>query len=169
LVDLASQSSPEQLEAAANEADKLGLVDPEAVRRFVDRRPGLEGIPALRSILDRRTFRLTDSQLERRFLRLIDQAGLPRPMTQHRVNGFRVDFFWPELCLVVETDGLRYHRTANQQSGDKVRDQAHVAAGLVALRFTHAQVAFDAGRVVSVLRRVAERQRLHLLGGQSES
>jgi very-short-patch-repair endonuclease len=27
------------------------------------------------------------------------------------VNGFKVDFFWPELGLVVETDGWRYHRT----------------------------------------------------------
>ena len=34
------------------------------------------------------------------------------PLTSQRLNGFRVDFFWPELGLVVETDGLRYHRTA---------------------------------------------------------
>jgi very-short-patch-repair endonuclease len=150
-----------------NEADKLGLVDPEALRRFVAQRPGLDGVAALRSVLDRRTFRLTDSELERRFLRLVDRAGLPRPLTQQRVNGFRVDFYWPELGLVVETDGLRHHRTPNQQSKDKARDQAHAAAGLIALRFTHAQIVFETGRVVSVLQRVGERRRLHLLGAHS--
>ena len=126
------------------------------------------GFEVLRSVLDRRTFRLTDSELERRFLRVVQRAGLPRPLTQKRVNGFKVDFYWPELRLVVETDGLRYHRTPNQQAKDKLRDQVHAAAGLVPLRFTHAQVMFDSGRVVSVLRRVAERQRLQLLGAHSE-
>ncbi len=97
-------------------------------------------------------------------MRLVVGAGLPRPMTQQNVNGFRVDFFWPELRLVVETDGLRYHRTATQQSRDWVRDQRHVAAGLVALRFTHFQVTFETSQVIDTLRRVAERQRLALLG-----
>ena len=124
----------------------------------------MEGVAALRAVLDCRTFRLTDSELERRFLRLVVGAGLPRLLTQQNVNGFRVDFFWPELGLVVETDGLRYHRTATQQSRDRTRDQRHVAAGLVALRFTHFQVTFEARRVVDTLRRVAERQRLALLG-----
>ncbi len=47
------------------------------------------------------------------------------PLTGRRVNGFKVDFWWPELRLVVETDGLRYHRTAAQQTRDRLRDQAH--------------------------------------------
>jgi very-short-patch-repair endonuclease len=80
------------------------------------------------------------------------------------VNGFRVDFYWPELRLVVETDGLRYHRTASQQARDRLRDQAHATAGLVVLRFTHRQVTFEADRVAAVLHAVAERQRLALLG-----
>jgi very-short-patch-repair endonuclease len=71
------------------------------------------------------------------------------------VNGFRVDFFWPELGLVVETDGLRYHRTPAQQARDRIRDQAHAAAGLVPLRFTYAQVAFEAAHVKRVLAAVA--------------
>jgi very-short-patch-repair endonuclease len=97
----------------------------------------------LRALLDRRTFRLTDSELESRFLRIVDSAGFPRPLTRQRLNGFRVDFFWPDLALVVETDGLRYHRTPAQQGRDKVRDQAHAAAGLFPLRFTHEQVRYE--------------------------
>ncbi len=144
----------------------LGLVDPEALRHFVDERPGLDGAPALRRVIDRRTFSLTDSELERRFLRLVLRAGLPTPLTQPHLNGFRVDFYWPELRLVVEADGLRYHRTPSQQVKDRLRDQAHTEAGLVPLRFTHFQISFEASRVVAVLRSVGQRQRLLLLGAQ---
>jgi very-short-patch-repair endonuclease len=54
----------------------------------------------------------------------------------------------------VETDGLRYHRTAAQQAKDRLRDQALVAAGLTVLRFTHAQVVFEPSRTVETLRAV---------------
>jgi very-short-patch-repair endonuclease len=106
----------------------------------------------LREILDRVEFVLTDSALERRFLPLARSAGLPKPSTQQWVNGFRVDFYWPDLGLVVETDGLRYHRTASQQTKDRVRDQAHIAAGLTPLRFTHWQVRYDPQHVERTLR-----------------
>jgi very-short-patch-repair endonuclease len=76
-------------------------------------------------------------------------------MTQARVNGFDVDFFFAGLGLVVETDGGRFHRTPAQQTRDRLRDQAHLAAGLTPLRFTHAQVRYEPTRVVDVLRCVA--------------
>jgi very-short-patch-repair endonuclease len=62
-----------------------------------------------------------------------------------------------DLGLVVETDGLRYHRTPSQQSKDLRRDQDHAAAGQERLRFSHWQVTFEAGRVVEVLEAVAAR------------
>jgi very-short-patch-repair endonuclease len=68
------------------------------------------------------------------------------------VNGFRVDFFWPELGLISETDGWRYHRTPVQQARDRRRDQTHTAAGLTPLRYTHAQVRHEPGYVEGVLR-----------------
>jgi very-short-patch-repair endonuclease len=153
-----------QLEVAVNEADKLGLIDPETLRASVEDHSGVDGVAALRTVLDRRTFTLTDSELERRFIRLVDRAGIPRPLTQQHVNGFRVDFYWPELDLIVETDGLRYHRTASQQSKDRTRDQSHAAAGLVAIRFSHAQIRHDAARVADTLRSIAERCRLRIVG-----
>jgi very-short-patch-repair endonuclease len=157
LVDFASQVRRAALERAVNEADMLDLVDPETLRGSLDRFRGQRGVGRLRDLLDRRTFRLTDSELERRFLRLAAAAGLPTPETQSRLNGYRVDFHWPKLGLVVETDGLRYHRTAAQQARDHVRDQAHTAAGLTPLRFTHAQVRFDPEHVRATLTAVAGR------------
>jgi Protein of unknown function (DUF559). len=167
LVDLASTLRASGLEAAVNEADQLRLIDPERLRQFADERAGLDGVPILRRILDRRTFTLTESELERRFLRLVRRAGLPAPLTQQKLNGFRVDFYWPELGLVVEADSLRYHRTPSEQARDRERDQAHTEAGLTPLRFTHAQITFDASHVGDVLHSVAERQRLLLLGARS--
>jgi hypothetical protein len=157
LVDLATCLRRDQLEAAINEADKRDLVDPEALREALDRLTHRPGAPALRATLDRRTFSLTDSELERRFLPLTRKAGLPPPMTGCYVNGFKVDFYWSRLGLVVETDGLRYHRTPAQQTRDRLRDQAHTAAGLTQLRFTRAQVAFEPEHVQATLSAVARR------------
>lgn len=157
LVDLAPRLPPNQLEAALNEADEHDLIDPERLRSALDAMAGVTGVAVLRELLDRRTLTLTDTELERRFLPIARRAGLPPPQTQRRVNEFRVDFFWPELGLVVETDGLRYHRTPAQQARDRERDQAHTAAGLTPLRFTHEQVAFDAAHVESTLVAVVRR------------
>jgi very-short-patch-repair endonuclease len=145
------------LEAAVNEADKLDLTDPERLRAALDGYAGCRGVGQLREVLDRRTFALTDSELERRFLPIARSAGLPLPRTGQRLNGFKVDFFWPDLGLVVETDGLRYHRTPAQQTRDRLRDQAHTAAGLTPLRFTHAQVRYEPRQVRSTLAAVARR------------
>jgi very-short-patch-repair endonuclease len=159
LIDIAPTLSRDQLEAAVNAADKRGLTDPDRLRRSLDDVVHRPGAAVLRRTLDRRTFTLTDSQLERRFLRLARGAGLPPPKTQQWVNGFKVDFYWPDLALVVETDGLTYHRTPAQQAKDLVRDQAHTAAGLTALRFSHAQVSREPDQVRSTLRAVARRHR----------
>jgi very-short-patch-repair endonuclease len=157
LLDLAARLPERELEALVNEADKLDLVDPEELREALELRVGHRGVAFLRRLLRRDTFALTDSELERRFLPIVRRAGLPPPLTQQRLNGFRVDFFWPDLALVVETDGLRYHRTPAQQARDRRRDQAHAAAGLTPLRFTHHQVAHEARSVETTLRAVVRR------------
>lgn len=157
LVDLATRLSAEQLEAAVNEADRLDEIDPERLRQALEQLKGRKGAKALARLLDRRSFRLTESQLERRFLAIVRKAGLPLPQTQQRVNGLRVDFWWPDHRLVVETDGLRYHRTPAQQARDRRRDQAHIAARLTPLRFTHAQVAHEPAEVERLLRAAVRR------------
>lgn len=116
--------------------------------------PGVHGVKKLRTLIDRCTFALTDSVLESRFKRVARAAGLPEPLTQQWVNGYRVDFYWPDLGLVVETDGWRYHRTAARQNQDRRRDHAHTLAGLTQVRFTHAQVRWQPAYVAAVLRRV---------------
>ena len=157
LVDLATELSRDALEAAISEADKRDLIDPESLRGALDDFPPRPGVAILRETLDRRTFRVTDSKLERLFLPIARRAGLPSPQTRKYANGFRVDFFWPELGLIVETDGLRYHRTPAQQANDRLRDQRHLAEGLIPLRFTHGQIRYEPEHVEATLRAVVAR------------
>ncbi len=154
LVDISPGLSVAALERAINDADKDDLIDPENLRAVVERMPRRPGKGKLLRLLDLLTFLLTDSELERRFVPIARRAGLPTPITGAQVNGFKVDFFWPDLGLVVETDGLRYHRTPAAQARDRRRDQAHAAAGLTPLRFTHAQVRYEPERVEQTLRAV---------------
>ncbi len=144
LIDIAARLTPRALEAAINEGDKRDLFTPASLRTHLESARPRRGVAPLRKLLDRHTFLLTDSELERRFIPIVRRLGLPSPVTRERVNGFRVDFYWPDLGLVVETDGLRYHRTPAQQARDRLRDQAHTAAGLTPLRFTHAQIRYEA-------------------------
>jgi very-short-patch-repair endonuclease len=160
LVDLAATLRPRSVERAVNEADRLDLIDPPALRVALEAHRCEPGVKPLRAMLDRRSFRLTRSELERLFLPMTAEVGLPLPLTKQWVNGFEVDFFWPDLALVIETDGLRHHRTPAQQTRDRLRDQAHTAAGMIQLRFTHEQVRYEPDHVRAVL---AATVRLHKL------
>ena len=150
-------SHAETIEKLVNEADLLNLVDPETLRDALGDYRGQRGVGRLRTVLDPRSFRRTRSGLERRFLRLVKRAGLPIPLTREWVSGFETDFFWPDLGLVVETDGFKYHRTAARQARDRRRDQAHTKAGLTHLRFTEDQIDFEVPYVLETLRTVAGR------------
>lgn len=155
LVDLASCVAEWRVERAINEADRLDLVDPETLRATVPTLPPRPGMARLRRLLGFEA--LTDTGLERKFLGLVRAAGLPGPETQAWVNGYRVDFYWPDLGLIVETDGWRYHRTPGQQARDYRRDHAHTRDGLTTLRVAESQVRHEPQRVKATLSAVATR------------
>jgi len=157
VTDLAAELRRGPLESAINQADILGLTTTPKLRAAVDAMPIRPGRRNLRETIDRRTFRFTRSALERAFIPLAMGAGLSRPDTACMVCGWEVDFYWPAIGLVVETDSLTYHRTAQAQDKDRRRDQAHIAAGLTPLRFTHSQIRYEPGYVRAMLATVARR------------
>lgn len=152
-LDLTTVAGPKTIERAINEADKLDVIDADSLRKALDDRAGEPGVRPLRVILDEHTFRLSDDELERLFRPLAAAAGLPVPLTKAMLDEFEVDFFWPELGLVVETDGWRYHRTPSAQTRDALRFQRHVASGLTPLRFSHYQVRYEPRHVIDILTR----------------
>ena len=167
-LDLATVTGPKTLERAINEADKLDVIDADSLRKALDDHPGQPGIRLLRHVLDEHTFRLSDDELERLFRPLAASAGLPTPLTKHMVNKFEVDFFWPDLGLIVETDGWRYHRTPSAQTRDALRSQVHVASGLTPLRFSHYQVKYVPRHVIDILGKTVANLRGHPAPSQSK-
>lgn len=159
ITDLAATMPRGPLEGVINEASIRRILTPAQLRAALDEMPRRAGRRRLRLILDRRTFRFTRSQLERVFIPIALSVGLPRPLTCVVVNGWEVDFYWPDLNFVVETDGLTFHRTPAQQAKDALRDQAHAAANTERLRFTHSQIRYEPAYVTAVLGKVARRLR----------
>ena len=94
----------------------------------------------------------TRSKLERDFLFLIEGAGLPRPLVNVRVCGFRVDCFWPQHKVAVELDGAQGHSTERQVSRDHGRDLTLRAAGIIVRRYGSAQVWGEGPMVLADLR-----------------
>ena len=155
----AHERGTRRLERLISEADKYNLIDLERLRAALEERRGEPGVRPLRALLDRDSFRLSDSDLEILFGRIAKAAGLPVPETKQKLNGYMVDFYFPELGLVVETDSLRYHRLALTQARDLRRDQTHTATGLTALRFSHYEITYERSMVIAILRDTVRNRR----------
>jgi hypothetical protein len=102
------------------------------------------------------------SWLEREFLRLIGEAGLPRPETQVVLarsgrSLVRVDARFPGSPVVAEVLGYRWHRTPAQMSRDADRLNALVAQGLDPYQFTYEHVTSRPMVVVTTLREALDR------------
>ena len=98
----------------------------------------------------------TESELEARFVRLLDASGLPTPAMQVSLPGVtsergRVDAFYAEQGVIVELDGRRFHARVEAFERDRRRDQQAIRGGFRPLRFTHRQVSREAKEVVAVL------------------
>jgi predicted transcriptional regulator of viral defense system len=127
--------------------DIRGEVEPNIFRRAL-RQAELAGhrVPHLERVQRSR------SDLELRFLALCDMHGLPRPLVNHRVGGHRVDFYWPEHRLVVETDSWNYHRGSVAFEDDHARDLVLRAHGITTRRYTGDQLEAASDAVVADLK-----------------
>jgi hypothetical protein len=74
------------------------------------------------------------SILELRFLRLCAAHAIPRPLVNEKLGPWTPDFYWPEHQLVVETDGVDFHRTAAARRRDALKDAYMESLGLTVTR-----------------------------------
>jgi very-short-patch-repair endonuclease len=100
---------------------------------------------------------LAGSVLESALRVLLAEAGLPPPRTQYVVRAgrdfvARVDFCWPELGLIVETDGRRWHDPDDVRTFDRRRANACAQRGWRLLRFTWAEVLHEPAYVIETVR-----------------
>jgi Transcriptional regulator, AbiEi antitoxin/Protein of unknown function (DUF559) len=93
----------------------------------------------------------TRSPLEDAFLGLCDTYGIPRPLVNTVVEGYEVDFCWPDHRLIVETDGYEHHGTRAAFTRDRAKDAQLTVRGWRVLRFTEPQVRGDARSCADVV------------------
>ncbi|MGI8804730.1 MAG: type IV toxin-antitoxin system AbiEi family antitoxin domain-containing protein [Thermoleophilaceae bacterium] len=123
LLDLAEVLNPRQLDHAVEEAERRRLLDLRAIERLLRRSRGHRGVRPLRKALAGQLPGLgARSELERRFVDLCRDGGLPLPALNTSVERFTVDALWPKERLVVELDSYAFHRTRKAFEGDRERD-----------------------------------------------
>lgn len=128
LVDLAAVLTEGQLARVCHEASVLYRTTPTDVERALGRRPNAPGAATLRRILHG-DVHLTLSTLEREFLRLLREQGLPLPETNKPADGRYVDCRWPEHRITVELDSYRYHGSRHAWEQDHLRAREAYARG----------------------------------------
>jgi very-short-patch-repair endonuclease len=156
LFDLAEVVDRRRLERAFERAERLGALDMPAIEVVCGRNPGRRAHKALGELLPSLypDDLGTRSELERRFVDLCRQAGLPAPEVNAFIEGFEVDALWRDQRLVVELDGYEYHRTRAAFERDRARDAALQLAGYRVLRVTARQLAERPAEVVETVRRL---------------
>jgi very-short-patch-repair endonuclease len=148
LIDLADRGNRRPLERAIDEAHYLQL-DLTGLAP----RQGRRGSGVLAAVLEAHEpgSTLTRSELEERFLALCHRNELPAPRVNRRVEGYEVDFCWPQRRLIVETDGRAAHATARAFEGDRVKDAELTAAGWRVIRVTYRRLLSQPGPLASQL------------------
>ena len=160
VVDLAATCSVEQLVVAIDSGLRDRKFDQASLQRRAEALGG-RGRPGFRRLMkalhgDCR-IRGGHSWLEREYLRVIAEAGLPRPDTQvvlTEANGsvVRVDAHFPGTRIVGEVLGYRFHRSEAQMSRDAVRMNALLRDGYLPVQHTYSQVVQHPDSVIADLR-----------------
>ena len=148
LVELARIEPARRLTAALDSALRDGLTSEDFLhRRLVELRGrGRKGPTELLAVLaGSEVTRGGHSFLERAFLELLDELGLPRPLTQQvlgkrRRTLIRVDCHFPGTAVVVELLGYQWHRTPMQMQADAERLNRLQLDGFLAMQFTYVDV-----------------------------
>jgi very-short-patch-repair endonuclease len=157
LLDLADQLSDQALKRAIDETDFRRLFDLSALIAAVDRNPGRSGAKVLRAVCAEAE--LTRSVLEDRFLELVRKRGLPRPRVNAWLEGYEVDFYWPDANLGVEIDGFAAHGTRARFESDRRKDRALHRAGIDTIRLTATALRYEEDAIAADLDAAFNRER----------
>src|SRR5215213_1503415 len=123
LLDLAGMLAEAQLMRALERAEELQIFDLGPMQASLARAGAHPGARSLRAALsiyeDDPTF--TRSGLEKRFISLVRELGLPRPAMNFVVGGFELDAYWERERFVVELDVFETHGTHAAFERDRQR------------------------------------------------
>jgi very-short-patch-repair endonuclease len=155
ILDVAVTSRPRTVRRHVQLADDLQVFDLREMEDLLGRTKGHRGQAKVRAALE--TYDegpvFTRSDLERRFLEVVRQAGLPEPAMNHFVAGFEIDAWWEDERFGVELDAYETHGSRLSFEEDRVRDDELLLAGIETTRVTGPRLDREPGKVVESLRR----------------
>jgi very-short-patch-repair endonuclease len=155
--DLAlARAHPQRIEAAIDSAVRLQLSSPEVLSRRLDALRG-SGRWGCRLVEEMIVDSGGHTHLERRYLELVRQAGLPTPRKQvvFRDGGrhvARVDFFFEEFDVVVEVSGQKGHASPVERARDAQRRNELQDLGVRVFEYTFDDVTKRSDMVRRTLR-----------------
>jgi very-short-patch-repair endonuclease len=153
LIDLAESEPRRVLEAALEEADRRGLLDPGAIRECAARCPGRRGLAVLLPLVDGYVPTPDAKEgLERKFQLFLRERGLPPPLVNTLVHGYLVDCWWPDARLVVELDSRGWHSHWDARERDVVRDSTLQRHEVRAIRVTDRRISAEPDELEADLR-----------------
>jgi very-short-patch-repair endonuclease len=151
ICDVAATESARDTEHAFQEALYRELVTDRELAKLLEREPRRRGAPIIRSLI--RDPRLTRSERERRLLKLIEAAQLPKPLTNTPIHGYKADIYWPSHGLIVEFDGWAAHGHRLAFENNRKRDQVLIAHGIRVMRVTDRQLTSEP---IAITARIAQ-------------
>jgi very-short-patch-repair endonuclease len=157
LVDLAADLTDDDLARACHEANVKYRTTPAQVNSVIAGCPRTQGVQKLRRVMSGDT-KVTLSKLERLFLKLLRDAGLPLPETNVLAGRHRVDCRWPAHEVTVELLGYRFHNSRYAWEQDHARRRAARARGDAFLQFTWDDVTSHAHATLEEIRGALRRQ-----------
>jgi very-short-patch-repair endonuclease len=161
LLDLAASSPIRRLEQAIERAEGMGIFNLGPMRSLLGRAGGHPGAGRLRRALDayHEESSFLRSPLERRFLTLVREAGLPQPSMNHFEAGHELDAYWPDERFAVELDSFEFHRTRAAFERDRLRQEELKLVGIEMLRVTARRLAAEPQVITERLATLLERRR----------
>ncbi|HKO37113.1 MAG TPA: hypothetical protein VJU14_01955 [Solirubrobacterales bacterium] len=155
LLDLAAAVKLESLERLVEKAEEGGLFDLRQVEDLLVRTVGHHGYGRLRrAIALYKPSSFTRSLLEKRWLGLVIEAGLPQPRMNFVEQGFELDCYWPEHRFAVELDVFETHGTRAAFERDRRRQEDLLLAGIAMTRVTGPRLEREPEQVVERVARL---------------
>ncbi len=168
LLDLAATVRFEWLEKMVERSEDLELFDLRAVEGLLARTVGHHGHGRLRrAIALYMPTSFTRSSLERRFLELVLEAGLPQPRTNFVVGGLELDCYWPELRFAVELDVFETHGTRAAFERDRKRQEDLLLAEISTTRVTGPRLEREAEELIKRITCLLEQRGLKVASSAS--
>jgi hypothetical protein len=149
LLDVAGSRALWIFNEALDRALRTGLTSCGRVGKFLDgeRRSGVHGVLRMRAALEARSLETgtTRSGLEREFLSLLVETGLPLPKLNQEIRGpdgfvALVDMIYPKNKLIIEIQSYAHHSSLEAFNRDAARLATLTALGYRAIEVTAEQI-----------------------------